>query len=71
MSGPESVDGTWLSFVLDPNGQVVAGAGLDQQYLMIYNLDLRKKYRNQRNACSIQSARELLPLLEEALKSPR
>jgi hypothetical protein len=59
------------SYVLDPNGQIVAGAGLDQQYLMIYNFDLRKKYRNQRNSRSIQSARELLPSLEEALKSPR
>ena len=59
------------SYVLDPNGQVVAGAGLDQQYLMIYNLDLQKKYRNQRNSRSIQSARELLPQLEEAVKSPR
>jgi predicted amidohydrolase len=59
------------SCVLDPNGQVAAGAGLDQEYLMIYNLDLQKKYRNRGNARSIHSARELLPQLEEAVKSGR
>ncbi len=75
------VPGRWLegsdapgygdSCVLDPNGQVAAGAGLDQEYLMIYNLDLQKKYRNGGSARSIQSARELLPQLEEAVKSAR
>ena len=56
------------SYLLDPHGEIVAGAGLGEEYLMIYNLDLKKKYRNRPNARSIRSARELLPQLEEALR---
>ena len=59
------------SYLLDPHGEMVAGAGLGEEYLMIYNLDLKKKYRNRHNARSIRSARELLPQLEEALKTAR
>ena len=59
------------SYLLDPHGEIVAGAGLGEEYLMIYNLDLKKRYRNRHNARSIRSARELLPQLEEALKSAR
>ena len=59
------------SYLLDPHGEIVAGAGLGQEYLMIYNLDLEKKYRNRHNLRSIRSARQLLPKFEEALKAAR
>lgn len=32
------------SYLLNPNGQVVASAGLYDEYLMIYNLDISKKF---------------------------
>ena len=55
------------SYLLNPNGQIVAGAGLYHEYLMIYNFDLEKKHRSQLNRRSIKSATELLDVLQEAL----
>ena len=55
------------SYVLNPNGQVVAAAGLHDEYLMIYNLDLNKKYYSQRANRSEKSARELIDLLQQSL----
>jgi predicted amidohydrolase len=55
------------SYLLNPNGEVVAAAGLYHEYLMIYNLDLDKVHRNQHTRRSIKSAKELLQTLEEAL----
>jgi predicted amidohydrolase len=56
------------SYVLDPHGEIVAGAGLNEEYLMIYNLDLAKKYRNQPVSRSRTSAKELLDILSDVLK---
>ncbi len=55
------------SYLLNPNGQVVAAAGLHDEYLMIYNLDLSKRYYSQRGKRSEQSARELVELLNRSL----
>ncbi len=56
------------SYLLDPHGEIVAGAGLAEEYLMIYNLDLEKKYRNQPVLRSRTSATELLKILSDVLK---
>ncbi len=59
------------SYVLNPNGQVVAGAGLYDEYLMLYNLDLSKKYRVQGTRRSRESARALLEILQRTLEERR
>jgi len=56
------------SYVINPNGQIVAGAGLYDEYLMIYNLDLNKKYRSGGTWRSRQSAVELLDVLKQTLQ---
>ncbi len=56
------------SYLLDPHGEIVAAAGLYHETLMIYNLDLQLRYRNQPVARSRQSADELLGTLQDALK---
>jgi predicted amidohydrolase len=58
------------SYVLNPDGALVAGAGLYHETLMIYNLDLTKTHRNRQNARSINSARALLGLLRETMEGP-
>ncbi len=55
------------SYLLNPNGEVVAAAGLYHEYLMIYNLDLQKKHRNRHTWRSAKSATELLDLLQKTL----
>ena len=55
------------SYLLNPNGEVVAAAGLYHEYLMIYNLDLQKKHRSQLNRRSVKSANALLGTLQEVL----
>jgi 5-aminopentanamidase len=57
------------SYVVNPNGQVVAGAGLYDQYLMIYNLDLNKNYRAGGTRRSRQSAVELLDTLRLTIET--
>jgi len=57
------------SYLLNPNGEVVAAAGLYHEYLMIYNFDLQKKHRSRHNWRSIKSATELLGILKETLDS--
>jgi len=57
------------SYVIDPNGQTVAAAGLFQEYLMIYNFDLRKQHRSKPCFRSAKSAAELLEQLNEAVKT--
>ena len=64
----DSGQGYGDSYLLDPNGQVVAGAGLFHEHLMIYQLDLDQKYRAGWNQRSIKSASELLDQLREALE---
>jgi predicted amidohydrolase len=59
------------SYVINPNGQVVAGAGLYDEYLMLYNLDLNKKYRAGGTTRSRESARALLEALEQTLRETR
>ena len=56
------------SYLLNPNGEVVAAAGLYHEYLMIYNFDLEKKHRSRHNWRSVKSATELLGILKEALE---
>ena len=56
------------SYVINPNGQLVAGAGLYDEYLMLYNLDLNKKYRAGGTRRSRESARALLETLEQTLR---
>lgn len=56
------------SYLLNPNGDRVAGAGLYHETLMIYNLDLAKTHRAQPNRRSMKSARELLPILQKAMQ---
>lgn len=55
------------SYVINPNGQIVAGAGLYDEYLMIYNLDLNKKYRSGGTRRSLESASALLDTLKQTL----
>jgi predicted amidohydrolase len=57
------------SYLLNPNGEIVAAAGLYQEYLMIYNLDLQKQFRNQPTWRSKKSAAALMGALSEALQA--
>ncbi len=55
------------SYLLNPNGEIVAAAGLYHEYLMIYNLDLEKQHRSRHNWRSVKSANELLDTLKKVL----
>jgi 5-aminopentanamidase len=57
------------SYVINPNGQIVAGAGLYDEYLMLYNLDLNKKYRSGGTWRSRESGAALLGILRQTLSS--
>jgi predicted amidohydrolase len=57
------------SYLLNPNGEIVAAAGLYQEYLMIYNLDLQKKHRNRHAWRSRRSAAALLEVLEDVAEA--
>ena len=59
------------SYILNPNGQIVAAAGLYHEYLMIYNLDLKKSHRNHQNWRSLKSASELLDVLSDAMDAAK
>lgn len=59
------------SYLLDPHGQIVAGAGLFHEHLMVYQLDLDQKYRAAWNTRSVKSGTELLEQLREALELHR
>lgn len=59
------------SYVINPNGQIVAGAGLYDECLMVYTLDLNKKYRAGGTHRSRESARALLETLEQTLRETR
>ena len=56
------------SYVIDPHGQTVAAAGLYDETLMVYHLDLEKKYRNRHNLRSRKSAEQLLGILKEVVE---
>jgi predicted amidohydrolase len=56
------------SYLVSPNGEIVAAAGLYHEYLMIYNLDLKKQHRSRHNWRSAKSATQLLDVLREALE---
>lgn len=56
------------SYLLDPHGQIVAGAGLYHEHLMVYQLDLDQKYRVAWNTRSVKSGTELMEQLREALE---
>ncbi len=56
------------SYVLDPNGQTVAAAGLYQEYLMTYTLDMNMTHRNRPEWRSRKSAVQLLPILQATLE---
>jgi predicted amidohydrolase len=57
------------SYLLNPNGELVAAAGLYHEYLMVYNFDLEKKHRSRLSYRSRKSANELLDILQGALNS--
>jgi predicted amidohydrolase len=59
------------SYLLDPHGQVVAGAGLYHERLMVYQLDLEQKYRAAWIKRSVKSGTELMEQLREALEVHR
>jgi len=59
------------SYLLDPTGQIVAGAGLFHEHLMIYQLDLDRKYASAWNRRSIKSGLELREPFHEALEAHR
>lgn len=59
------------SYLLDPNGQIVAAAGLFHEHLMTYQLDLDQKYYSQWNRRSAKSGVELMEPLREALELHR
>ena len=59
------------SYILNPNGQIVAAAGLYHEYLMIYNLDLEKMHRSQHNLRSLKSATDLLDVLSNTVTSAK
>lgn len=57
------------SYILNPNGQIVAAAGLYHEYLMIYNLDLEKVHRSRHNRRSLKSVAGLLDVLSGTVNS--
>ena len=58
------------SYVINPNGAIVAGAGLYNETLMIYNLDLNSRHRSWRKRSrSLKSANALLEILQETVKN--
>ncbi len=58
------------SYVINPNGAIVAGAGLYNETLMIYNLDLNSRHRSWRKRSrSLKSAKALLGILQETIKN--
>jgi predicted amidohydrolase len=57
------------SYLLNPNGEVVAAAGLYHEYLMVYNFDLEKRHRSRLGHRSRKSASELLDILRDVLNS--
>lgn len=59
------------SYLLDPHGQIVAGAGLYHEHLMVYQLDLTQEYRAAWNKRSVKSGTELMEQLREALELHR
>ena len=59
------------SYLLNPNGELVAAAGLYHEYLMVYSLDLSKKHRSQLARRSRKSATELLDIFREELGTQR
>jgi len=59
------------SYLLNPNGKIVAAAGLYDEYLMIYNLDMNKKYRSRRGVRSLKSATALIDILRSTIVSSR
>ena len=58
------------SYILNPNGAIVAGAGLYDEYLMIYNFDLKKTHRSNAAKSAI-SAKALMDILNEALEGKK
>jgi predicted amidohydrolase len=59
------------SYLLDPHGQIVAGAGLYHEHLMVYQLDLTQQYRAAWIKRSVKSGTELMEQLREALEAHR
>jgi len=58
------------SYIINPNGAIVAVAGLYNETLMIYNLDLNKRHRSwYKRSRSFKSAKALLEILQETVKN--
>ena len=58
------------SYVINPNGAIVAGAGIYNETLMIYNLDLNSRHRAwYKHSRSLRSANALLDILQETIRN--
>jgi len=58
------------SYIINPNGAIVAGAGLYNETLMIYNLDLKARHRSwYKRSRSLKSANALLGILQNTVRS--
>ncbi|MCK4628210.1 MAG: carbon-nitrogen hydrolase family protein, partial [Sedimentisphaerales bacterium] len=58
------------SYVINPNGAIVAGAGIYNETLMIYNLDLNSRHRSwYKRSRNFKSAKALLEILQETIKN--
>ena len=55
------------SYLLNPNGEIVAASGLYHEYLMVYNFDLKKNHRSRLSYRSRKSAIELSGILQDTL----
>ncbi len=59
------------SYLLNPNGERVAAAGLYNEYLMIYNLDLKQKFYAGHSERSLKSNENLGEILQRTVESLR
>lgn len=60
------------SRILDPNGETVASAGLYDEYLKVYNLDLSRKYIYEKDRwfeSSLKSATALFDILKNTIEN--
>lgn len=54
------------SYLLNPNGQIIAGCGLNQQALMTYDLNIKSKHRSNKKR-NKRSAERLVDILKQTL----
>ena len=64
---PAGVYGYGDSYLLNPNGEIAAGCGLNEECLMTYDLDMNRKFRSNK-ARNRRSAERLGGILKETLE---